>query len=276
MYVDCISALCWMIRLDISWNRASFTVRLKSSCTCEIRFTPKSPCPKEQPLRSNCQLRLSVFQACGSFICMVFSQCNASWLKQTNFAWVGETEKLLWQCFVFPKRSVHGNLAAPRLWLKPHWSSCALPVRVFWLKMTRAGALSNLVADQPQKVFVETSIANNFFLFSFMTWIFFRIAILACLSHIWEHEILFPKLLESKALHFRDSDFAHLRGWENLFPSLPSRKSTSEGAVCKPFWRFATRESFFSCHLCGYKLILGEKLKVFCRDFSFLSESLSG
>lgn len=41
-----------------------------------------------------------------------------------------------------------------------------------------------------------------------------------------------------KAVHFRDSDLAHLRGWENLFPSLPSRKSTSEGAE-KAICRFA-------------------------------------
>lgn len=174
----------------------------------------------------------------------LFVWCSASVMlpdssKQILHGWA-RLKNSCGNALYFPNEAFMEILAAPRLWLKPHWSSCALPVRVFWLKMTRAGALSNLVADQPQKVFVETSIANNFFLFSFMPWIFFRIAILACLSHIWEHEILFPKLLESKALHFRDSDFAHLRGWENLFPSLPSRKSTSEGAP------FASR--FAVCH----------------------------
>lgn len=174
-----------------------------------------------------------VFQACGSFICMVFSQCNASWLKQTNFEWVGEHWKtpVAMLCISQTKRSW-------KFWLRrgSDWSPIEVlalcPCVSFGLRWQGQELCPSLVADQPQKVFVETSIANVFFSFSFMTWIFFRIAILAYLSHIRKHEILFPKLLESKALHFRDSDFAHLRGWENLFPSLPSRKSTSEGAGC--------------------------------------------
>ena len=157
----------------------------------------------------------------------------------------------------FPNEAFMEILDNPRLWLKPHWSSCALPVRVSWLNMTRAGQINH-------KRFLWSTHRECFFsLFLYDLNIYQNCYFSMSVTYLGTWDFV-PKLLESKAVHFRDSDFAHLRGWENLFPSLPSRKSTSEGAVCKPFCR-DTRESFFSCHLCGYKLILGEKLKVFCR-----------
>ena len=203
-----------------------------------------------------------VFQACGSFICMVFSQCNASWLKQTNLEWVGEHWKtpVAMLCF-WPRRG-------------SDWSPIEVlalcPCVSFGLTWQGQELCPSLVADQPQKVFVETSIANNFFLFSFMTWIFFQNCYFSMSVTYLGTWNFVPEALGIQSSSFPGFWFCTSSRLGKPLPVLTFQKIYFGRCRLQAVLPFATRESFFSCHLCGYKLILGEKLKVFCRIF-FLS-----